>query len=155
MRDADATRVTAIFERNAAGDRDRVFTKATMNRDLAPAAFRGCSYIIDYRKQRIWWTSRDRRGLAHRSARPDEEIERVIVGGERCDFGAGVPRQIFPIPPGAVLWTNKVTLVADKIAFDALHTRGSDAVREIVDTLEVVAVVEACRETRVAPAIDY
>src|SRR5215212_6874614 len=128
MRDADAARITAILQRYASGDRDRVFAEASMNRDLC--------------------------GLSNCGSRFDEEIEGVVVCCKRRDFRAVVPGQVFPVPAGAVLWSNEVTLVADDIAFNALYARGDNARREIVDCFEVVAAVETCRDRWIAATVD-
>ena len=113
-----------------------------MNRDLASHTFSRRYDLIDDREQRIGWTSCDHCRLAHRSAGLDEQIQCVVVDRQRRDFGAVVPRQIFPVPTGTVLWSNKVTFVADDIALDALYSRGDDTRGEIVDAFEVIAVVE-------------
>src|SRR6185503_10504164 len=104
-----------------------------MNRDLASRAFGRRYDFIDDRQQRIGWTSCDQCWLADSASGFDKEIECVVVDGQRRDFGAVVPRQIFPVPTGTVLWSNKVALVTDDIAFDAFHTCGHNARREFVD----------------------
>ena len=61
-----------VFERDAAGNRDRVFTETTMNRELARTPFAEVVTLVDDRQQRIGWTSGDHCGLAHRRTRLNE-----------------------------------------------------------------------------------
>src|SRR5581483_5723897 len=48
----------------------------------------------------------------------------------------------------------EITLVADEVAFDALHARGHDAICEVVDAFEVIATVEARGKRRITATID-
>src|SRR5690349_11518118 len=119
MRDADAAGVAAIVERDRAGNRECVFVEPAMNRDVAPYAFGRRRYAIDNRQQRIGWTGRDQRRLAHICSRLNKKIQRVVIDGQWRDFRAVIPRQVFPLPTGAILWTSEVSLIADEITLDS------------------------------------
>src|SRR5919205_1553590 len=154
MRDADAACIAAIFERDAAGDRDRILAEAAMDRELALSAFRRRCDLVDDREQWIGWTSRDQWRLADCRTWFDKEIEGVVVDCERRDLSAVVPRQIFPVPTRAVLWSKKVTFVADDVAFNALDACRNDPCGEIVDPFDVIAAVETCSNRRIATTVN-
>ena len=141
------------LQADAAGDRHSVLAQTAMNVELASCSFCGSSDPVD-RSSRIRRPGRDQSRLAHGGSGLDEKIERVVVYGERRDLRAVVPRQIFPLPTRAIFRSDKVTLVADKIAFDAFHAGANDARGEIVDPFEIVAVVEAGGERRIAAPVD-
>src|ERR1051326_2323964 len=121
MRDSDAAGVPLIVQRDAAGDRDRILTQASVDREFAFRAFHGSGHFVDYRQQGIGRTSGDQSGLSNCRSGLDKEIERIVIYSKRCDFSAVVPGQIFPVPTGAILWTNKVTFIADEITLNTLH----------------------------------
>ena len=62
--------------------------------------------------------------------------------------------QIFPFPTTAVAVAVEVTLVADEIAFHSFHSGSHDSIGEIVYAFEVITVIEACCNRRIAAAID-
>src|SRR5215216_2784505 len=117
-----------------------------MNRDLAPQSLCRRCHFVDDRQQRIGWTSSYQCRLAHGQTRFDEQIERVVVYGERSDFRAVIPGQVFPIPTRSILWSNEVSLIANEIALDSFHSRSRNPCREIVDSFEVVAVIKTSRD---------
>jgi hypothetical protein len=54
---------------------------SAMDRDVAPATFRGSDHFVYDREQRIGWASSDQTPAGPGVTRFDEEIERVVVDG--------------------------------------------------------------------------
>ena len=62
--------------------------------------------------------------------------------------------QVFPFPATAERRAIKITFVADQIAFHAPDTGGHNSIREIVDSFEVITVIEASSDRRITAAKD-
>src|ERR1051326_283496 len=71
------------------------------------------------------------------------QVNRVIVDCESAQLRAVGPGQVLPFPAAANWRAVEITFVANQIAFNAFDPGAHDPVGEIVNTFEVIAVIES------------
>ena len=150
----DAARPPVITKRHASGNLQSVRAEAAIDLQITLRSARRRRRAIRNRHERCRRTGRNHYRRADFLARLHSQIDRIVVNGQSTYLRAVRPLQIFPFPTAAQRRAIEITFVADQIAFDALHSGGHDAIGEIVDAFEVVAVIEARGNRRIAATVD-